>query len=66
MKPASDAALSIRVPLEYLRRADALIPMIATEGLARGQTHASRSLVIKQAIDEGLKVMEARAARKSR
>jgi hypothetical protein len=58
MKPASDAALSIRIPVEFLRRADALIPAVAAEGIKQGQTHASRSLVIKRAIDEGLKVLE--------
>jgi hypothetical protein len=61
MKPAaSDAALSIRVPVDVLRRADALIAPLVAEGIKHGQTHASRSLVIKAAIEEGLKVLEAR------
>ena len=56
----SDAALSIRVPTQMIARADALIPALAAEGIKRGQTHASRSLVIKAALEEGLKVLEQR------
>ncbi len=61
---ASDAALSIRVPAQLLQRADALIPAVAAEGIKRGQTHASRSMVIKAAIEEGLKVLEVRHGKK--
>lgn len=54
----SDAALSIRVPATIIARADALIPALAAEGIKHGQTHASRSLVIKAALEAGLSVLE--------
>jgi hypothetical protein len=63
---ASDTVLSVRVPADFVRRADALILTVAAEGIKHGQTHASRSLVIKRAIEEGLKVLEGRHGRSGR
>ncbi|HSP97462.1 MAG TPA: hypothetical protein VL049_09510 [Candidatus Dormibacteraeota bacterium] len=48
------------MPTDIIRRADALIPALAAEGIKSGETRASRSLVIKAAIMEGLKVLEQR------
>ena len=63
---ASDAALSLRLPTELLQRADALIPSLATEAVARGETRVSRSIVVKRAIEEGLAVLEGRYLRRGR
>ena len=69
MSPFRGGALSVAaipLPFDMLRRADALIAALATEGLKQGLTHASRSLVLKRAIAEGLTVLEAKHSRPSR
>lgn len=56
---ASDR-LSMRVTPDVARRADALIPALLKEFGPRGFTRVTRSVVIKQAIEEGLRVLEER------
>jgi hypothetical protein len=57
---ASDAALSIRLPADIIKRADALVPLITDEAMAHGFTRVSRSVVVKRALLEGLRVLEDR------
>lgn len=58
--PASDAAISIRLPTDIIKRADALVAALATEAAAQGITRVGRSVVIKRALLEGLQVLEQR------
>ena len=58
--PASDAAISIRLPTDVVRRADALVAPLADEAAAQGITRVGRSVVIKRALLEGLRVLEER------
>jgi hypothetical protein len=56
---ASDR-VSVRVTPDVAKRADALIPALLKEFGPRGFTRVTRSVVIKQAIEEGLRVLEER------
>jgi hypothetical protein len=58
--PASDAAISIRLPSDIITRADALVGPLAREAAAQGITRVGRSVVIKRALLEGLRVLEER------
>jgi hypothetical protein len=58
--PASDAALSLRLPVDMVKRADALIPALAKEAAEQGFTRTTRAVVIKRALLEGLRVLEER------
>ena len=58
--PVSDAAISIRVPTDIIRRADALVTPLAEEAAGQGITRVGRSVVIKRALLEGLRVLEER------
>lgn len=58
--PASDAAISIRLPTDIIKRADALVDPLAREAAGQGITRAGRSVVMKRALLEGLQVLEAR------
>jgi hypothetical protein len=58
--PASDAAISIRLPTDIIKRADALVTAVAEEAALQGITRVGRSVVIKRALLEGLTVLEAR------
>jgi len=58
--PASDAAISIRLPTDIIKRADALVAPLAHEAAAQGITRVGRSVVIKRALLEGLRVLEER------
>ena len=52
--------LSVRVTPDIAKRADALVPAIAKVMAPQGVTRVTRSVVIKQALEEGLKVLEAK------
>jgi hypothetical protein len=58
--PASDAAISIRLPTDIIKRADALVAPLAHEAAQQGITRVGRSIVIKRALLEGLRVLEDR------
>lgn len=58
--PASDAAISIRLPTDIIKRADALVAALAREAADQGITRVGRSVVIKRALLEGLRVLEER------
>src|SRR5215475_13623313 len=52
--PVSDAAISIRLPTDIIKRADALVAPLAQEAALQGITRVGRSVVIKRALIEGL------------
>ena len=58
--PASDVAISIRLPTDIIKRADALVAPLEKEAAAQGITRVGRSVVIKRALLEGLRVLEER------
>jgi hypothetical protein len=56
---ASDR-VTIRVTPDVAKRADAIIAPMATEFAPQGFTRVTRSVVLKRAIEEGLRVLEDR------
>jgi hypothetical protein len=56
---ASDR-ISVRVTPDVGKRADALIQAIARETAPQGFTRVTRSVVLKRALEEGLRVLEQR------
>jgi len=50
--------VNIRLPADVIKRADALVPRITDEAVAQGFTRVSRSVVVKRALLEGLRVLE--------
>lgn len=56
---ASDR-ISVRVTPDVGKRADALIAAMAAEYAPQGFTRVTRSVVLKRAVEEGLRVLEER------
>jgi hypothetical protein len=56
---ASDR-ISVRATPDIAKRADALIAAIARESAPQGFARATRSVVLKRALEEGLRVLEER------
>jgi len=66
MKPApTDAAMSLRLPSELMKRIDGLIPSLAATAVGEGETRLSRSWVVRRALEVGVEELE-RRARKAR
>jgi hypothetical protein len=65
MKVSPDAAVSLRLPTDLLRRVDALIPSIAITAVSEGETRVSRSWTLRRALEVGVEELE-RRARKTR
>lgn len=57
-KPHHTPLIALRLPPALIARADELVPVLAATGELVG---VSRSLVLRLALDEGLRVLERRA-----
>jgi hypothetical protein len=63
MKVSPDAAVSLRLPTDLLRRIDALIPSIAIAAVSEGETRVSRSWALRRALEVGVEELERRGRR---
>ena len=59
---ASDR-ISVRVTPDVAKRADALIKAMVAEYAPQGFTRVTRSVVLKRAVEEGLRLLEERYRR---
>lgn len=59
---ASDR-VTLRITPDIAKRADAIIPPMSAEFAPQGFTRVTRSVVMKRALEEGLRVLEERYRR---